>query len=138
MSATGAAQVALHLWLSRAESHPAADPHGMADHGVPCDGHEAWHAGHHGASMTAAHIAAALLVAWCLQRADAACRSVGEHLGGVLAELFVRLVPAAPSPPVPRVLRPVGARAQAPPRASLVLAHAVVRRGPPPRSLSSH
>ncbi|MEV4969581.1 hypothetical protein [Streptomyces scopuliridis] len=139
MAATGAAQAALHLWLSRAASHPAADPHGMAGHGVRHDAHETWHAGHHGVSMTAAHLAAALLVAWCLQRADAACRSAGEHLGGVLAEVLVRLIPAAPSLPVrrvPRLLRPAGARAQAPPRTSLVLAHAVVRRGPPPRSLS--
>lgn len=136
MSATGAAQAALHFWLARA--HPAGDPRAMAGHDAPRDAHEAWHTGHHGASMTAAHIAAALLVAWCLQRADAACWAVGEHLGHVIVELLVRLVPSAASPAVPRVLRPAGARAQSPPRNSLVLAHAVVRRGPPAEPALAH
>ncbi|WP_405796609.1 hypothetical protein [Streptomyces sp. NBC_01506] len=85
--------------------------------------------------MTAAHIAAALLVAWTMQRADAACSAVGERLrgalGGALAGLLVRLVPAGARVPVPRILRPVGERAQEPPRNSPVLAHAMTRRGPP-------
>ncbi|MEV6425951.1 hypothetical protein [Streptomyces sp. NPDC051662] len=131
VSATGAAQASLHFWLARAGGHRATDPHMMTDHGAPLDAHEVWHSGHHGTSMTAAHIAAALLVAWCLQRADAACRAAGERLGDVIVELLVRLVPAGVPPAVPRVLRPVRARAQSPPHNSLVLAHAVVRRGPP-------
>ncbi|MFD5778796.1 hypothetical protein [Streptomyces sp. NPDC126933] len=134
VSATGAAQAALHLWLTRAGERTGRDPHVMAGHGVPHHAHEAWHAGRHGVSMTAAHIVAALLVAWFLQRADAACRAVGEHLGDVIAEILVRLVTAGPLPPVPRVLRPGGARSRSLPRISPVLAHAVVSRGPPAES----
>ncbi|MFE4832804.1 hypothetical protein [Streptomyces sp. NPDC056672] len=144
-AATGAAQLALHLWLARAAVHTTPGPHstpgphgtvghGTVGHGVAHGTHEAWHAGRHGLAMTAAHILAALLVAWCLQRADAACLAVGERLGGVLGDLFVRLVRRVPTrlfPSVPRVLRAVGTRAQPPPRDCLVLAHAVVRRGPP-------
>ncbi|MFE2496699.1 hypothetical protein [Streptomyces scopuliridis] len=131
ISATGAAQAALHFWLARAGGHPATDPHMMADHGAPLDAHEVWHAGHHRTSMTAAHIAAALVVAWCLQRADAACRAAGERLGDAIVDFLVRLIPAGVPPAAPRVLRPVRARAQPPPHDSLVLAHTVVRRGPP-------
>jgi hypothetical protein len=128
ISATAAAQGALHLWFVQAGGHGAHDPHAMAGHGGQ---HEAWHAGHHGTSMTAAHVVAALLVAWGLQRADAASRSLGQRLGEVLVGWFVRLAPTGPFPAVPKALRPVRARAQSPPRNSLVLAHAVVRRGPP-------
>ncbi|MFI9582611.1 hypothetical protein ACIHCQ_12345 [Streptomyces sp. NPDC052236] len=128
IAATAGAQGALHMWFVRAEGHGAPNPHAVAHHGGP---HEAWHAGLHGTSMTAAHIAAALLVAWCMQRADAASRSLGQRLGEVLGDFFVRLSPRGPLAAVPHVLRPVRARAQAPPRNSLVLAHAVMRRGPP-------
>ncbi|MEV7682587.1 hypothetical protein AB0O64_29160 [Streptomyces sp. NPDC088341] len=144
IAATGAAQLALHLWLARNAAHRTPGPqgtpgahavgHGTVGHGAAHGTHEAWHAGRHGLAMTAAHILAALLVAWCLQRADAACLAVGERLGGVLGDLFVRLVRRVPPrlfPSAPRVLRAVGTRAQPPPRDCLVLAHAVVRRGPP-------
>lgn len=131
VAATGAAQAGLHLWLARAGAHPAAGGHAMDDHGHPHGAHETWHAGHHGASMTAAHVAAALLVAWLMQRADAACRAVAQRLGHALAGFFVRPAPAGLFLAVPRVLRPVGARGQSPPRNVVVLAHAVVRRGPP-------
>ncbi|MGX6745754.1 hypothetical protein [Streptomyces peucetius] len=127
IAATAAAQGALHLWFVQAGGHGAHQPHTIADHSA----HEAWHAGHHGTSMAAAHIAAALLVAWGLQRADAASRCLGQRLGETLAGWFVRLAPTGSLPAVPQVLRPVRARAQSPPRNSLVLAHAVVRRGPP-------
>ncbi|MFJ2439629.1 hypothetical protein ACIOWG_04025 [Streptomyces sp. NPDC087658] len=134
MVATGAAQAALHHWLTRSDAHSARAPHSMDRHDVSGGVHEAWHAGHHGVSMTAAHIAAALLVAWCLQRADTACRALGElgeRAGKVIVGFLVRLVPAVPPFAAPRVLRPAGAWAQPPPSNSLVLAHAVVRRGPP-------
>ncbi|MGW6746283.1 hypothetical protein ACWGDX_37060 [Streptomyces sp. NPDC055025] len=155
IAATGAAQLALHLWLARAAARTTPGPHstsgsqgtpgayaayhgsighGAVGHGAAHGTHEMWHAERHGLAMTAAHILAALLVAWCLQRADAACLAVGERLGGVLGDMFVRLVRRVPTrlfPSVPRVLRAVGTRAQPPPRDCPVLAHAVVRRGPP-------
>ncbi|MEW1722945.1 hypothetical protein [Streptomyces sp. NPDC093109] len=134
MAATGAAQAALHLWLTRAVGHSAPTPHPMDRHDTSRGVHDAWHAGHHGVSMTAAHIAAAALVAWCLQRADTACLALGklgERAGKVIADLLVRPIPAVPLLAPPRVLRPAGERTPAPPYNSLVLAHAVVRRGPP-------
>ncbi|MFE1961118.1 hypothetical protein [Streptomyces sp. NPDC059479] len=140
IAATGAAQLALHFWLARASAQGAPASHNIAGHGAAHGTHEAWHTGGHGLSMTAAHVLAALLVAWCLQRADAACLAVGQRVGGVLGELLVRLVRRAPArlfPSVPRVLRAVRTRAQPPPYNSLVLAHAVVRRGPPPELASA-
>ncbi|MFE4057847.1 hypothetical protein ACFXP3_16395 [Streptomyces sp. NPDC059096] len=132
--ATGAAQAALHLWLTRSTGHSVRTPHPTGRHEPPGGVHEVWHLDRHGASMTAAHIVAALLVAWCLHRADTACLALGElggHVGRAIVDLLVRPVPAVPPFAVPRVLRPAGARAQPPPGNSLVLAHAVVRRGPP-------
>ncbi len=128
VSATAAAQGALHLWFVRTEGHGVPLPYAPAHHGDP---HAPWHAGQHGISMTAAHMVAALLVAWCLQRADAASRSLGQRLGEVLGGFLVRLSPTGPFAAVPHVLRPVRARAQSSPRSSVVLAHVVVRRGPP-------
>ncbi|MFC9607263.1 hypothetical protein ACFTTN_27870 [Streptomyces niveus] len=87
--------------------------------------------------MTMAHIAAALLVAWSMQRADASCSALGECLGVALGGLFVRIDTAGAAVPVPRVLRPVGERTQAPPRNSQALAHAVTRRGPPAEPASA-
>ncbi|MFE4490955.1 hypothetical protein ACFRKD_00680 [Streptomyces niveus] len=139
VSATGAAQAAVHLWLARAapDTKTADALHTAAGHGSTHGGHEGWHSAHHGAAMTAAHIAAALLVAWSMQRADASCSALGESLGNALAGVFVRLGPARGVAPVPRILRPVGARAQAPSRNSQVLAHAVTRRGPPTEPASA-
>ncbi|MEV0774529.1 hypothetical protein [Streptomyces sp. NPDC050428] len=139
VTATGTAQAAVHLWLARtAPDTGSADAlHTAAGHGSTHGGHEGWHAGHHGAAMTAAHIAAALLVAWSMQRADASCSALGERLGVALAGLFVRLDPAGAAVPVPRLLRPVGERAQAPSRDSQMLAHAVTRRGPPAEPASA-
>ncbi|MGB8943234.1 MAG: hypothetical protein WCD21_23810 [Streptomyces sp.] len=134
IAATGAVQGALHLWLARTAEHPASashSPHAMGTEAPPGGAHAAWHAGHHGASMAVAHLVAALLVAWCLQRADAACTVLGERLGEVLVGFVVRLAPTGLSLSVPRVVRPVRARAQSPPIATVVLAHVVVRRGPP-------
>ncbi|MER6617586.1 hypothetical protein [Streptomyces xantholiticus] len=100
IAATAAAQSALHLWFVQAGGHGAHQPHTIADHSA----HEAWHAGHHGTSMAAAHIAAALLVAWGLQRADAASRCLGQRLGETLAGWFVRLAPTGSLPAVPQVV----------------------------------
>ncbi|WP_141698405.1 hypothetical protein [Streptomyces lushanensis] len=135
IAATGTAQLALHLWLVRVSAPGAPAPHGAAGHGAAHGTYEAWHAGRHGLSMTAAHVLAALLVAWFLQRADAACLAVCRSAGGVLGALLVRLLrraPTRPFPSAPRVPRAVGTRAPPPSHGSPILAHAVVRRGPPP------
>ncbi|CAM5704411.1 hypothetical protein SALBM135S_07616 [Streptomyces alboniger] len=135
VTATGAAQAALHLVLARAtEHHPAAashPSHAMTAGGTSGGAHAAWHAGHHGVSMTVAHLVGALLVAWCLRHADTACTALGERLGEVLVGFFVLLAPTGLLLAVPQVVRPVRARAHSPPVVSVVLAHVVVRRGPP-------
>ncbi|MFD3486819.1 hypothetical protein [Streptomyces sp. NPDC058665] len=131
MAATGAAQLALHFWLSRAPGRPAGSPHTMSGHTGSHDVHNAWHSGGHGVTMTAAHITAALLVAWCLQRADSACSFLGERLGEAIGSLVVLLIPAGTVLPAPRPPLPVAARAKSPPYDFLMLAYVVVRRGPP-------
>lgn len=133
MAATGTAQLTLHFWLSRAQVRPgtAGDTHTRAGHGGTHDVHEAWHSGGHGATMAAAHLVAALLVAWCLQRADSACSSAGERLGEVVVAFVVRLLPVAAVLPAIRPPRPLAARAKSPPYDFLMLAYVVVRRGPP-------
>ncbi|WP_127354671.1 hypothetical protein, partial [Actinacidiphila soli] len=104
-AATVAAQAGLHLWLGRATGHSVHEAH-EAHHAAmpmapmdPPSLHEAWHAGDHsGWVMTAQHLVAALLVACCLQRADAATRAVartavaaGRQLRSSLAALLARL-----------------------------------------------
>lgn len=131
VAVTVGAQLGLHLWLSGVPRPASGSPHTMAGHGGSHGVHDAWHSGQHGVTMAAAHIAAALLVAWCLQRADRACSAVAERLGEVITGFVVRLLPAGQAPLAPRVLRPAGVRAESPPYDSLLLAYAVVRRGPP-------
>ncbi|AQU64957.1 hypothetical protein BBN63_00415 [Streptomyces niveus] len=62
--------------------------------------------------MTASHIAAALLAAWSLQRADTACSAAAERLGEAIADLLVQLHPLTPPVATPRVLRPSRSRTQ--------------------------
>ncbi|MEV6781976.1 DUF1775 domain-containing protein [Streptomyces sp. NPDC051098] len=126
--ATAAAQAALHVWFLRIVGRePGHEAHATASHDGPG---AAWQTAHHDPSMTAAHVMAALLVAWCLHRADTASRLVGllvEMLGGVV----LRLVPAGILPVVSRAVPAARTRSPSQPHTSLVLAHAVVRRGPP-------
>ncbi|WP_351230970.1 hypothetical protein [Streptomyces sp. NPDC002133] len=134
-AATAAAQYLLHLWLAGVSAHR---PHPSHQAPVDSGSHETWHAGHHGAAMTAAHLAAAVLVAWLMQRADAACRSAGQRIGDTVAGLVGRLVPARPPQAVRHMRRPVRARALVCSPGSLVLAHSVVRRGPPVGTALAH
>jgi hypothetical protein len=126
-----AGQSGLHLWLSltAAAHHSGGHAH---------DAHSAWHERLHGSlAMTAAHSLAAALVAVLLHRADAACwtvaRGVTAALDAVRARLaaarllFARLASPSPTPAV-TVVPTYGER---PLTARPLLAHAVVRRGPP-------
>ncbi|MGP3952195.1 hypothetical protein [Streptomyces sp. 7N604] len=148
--ATAGTQAGLHFWLARlsesalsahAAGHPPAGHAGHVGHGLvhqaPLHAHEAWHAGHHGPAMVAAHTAAALIVGWCLHRTDAACRSAPrlaraarQSIGTALMAVWHRLTPVRPTV-CRRLLRPTRARARPPRRTAVALTYAVVRRGPP-------
>ncbi|MFM9372812.1 DUF1775 domain-containing protein [Streptomyces sp. Da 82-17] len=123
LAATCAGQLALHAWFVRASAPPG--PH-------------AAHAGHSssydGSAMVAAHAGVALLTAWLLHRADAACRTVVRLAAGVArsvagvwggwrtagGEEGAAAAAAAP--------RPERSRSAV---ALLLLSHDVARRGPP-------
>lgn len=129
-----AGQSGLHLWLTLTA---AAHHHG----GHLPDGPPAWHERPHGSLlMTAAHALVATLVAVLLHRADAAFWSVArgvtatrEAVRALLAATRLRLTrPAPPAPTAATVVLPeYGER---PLTARPLLAHAVVRRGPPATS----
>ena len=143
VACTLATQGLLHLVLSCADGDMRADGLGHATHAghgteVAGDGH-AWH--HAGAAMTLVHVAAALVVAWLLQRADAgmtaalgALRILAGAAVGTLAQALRRaigdpggLVPALPG------RRPGSSFEAAAPAWDDVLEHSLVRRGPPRR-----
>lgn len=139
-----AGQSGLHLWLTLTAHarHPAAT---AAHHhgGQPHDAHAAWHERlHDSVAMTVAHALVAVLVAVLLHRADAACwtlaRGMSSALDAVRANvagarmLFTR--PTVPGRLGLPVLVPVDD--ERPSALGPVLAHALVRRGPP--STRSH
>jgi len=128
-----AGQSGLHLWLTLTMHAPRARVH--VHHAGPAMGHERLH---DSVAMTVAHALVAVLVAVLLHRADTACwtlvRGVGAALISVRAHvaaaraLFIRPRPAGP----PGLPVPVTAESARPALMETVLAHAVVRRGPPP------
>ncbi|MFE5604911.1 hypothetical protein ACFQ8O_37705 [Streptomyces coelicoflavus] len=136
----GIAQGGLHLWLSSAHAQhgagtsPPLSPH--LHHGV--GSHAGWHEQpHDSVTMAALHAGVALLVGVLLHRADSACwdlaRGLATAAGAVHARiatawalLIGRVAPAEPRPPAPARVRP-----EQSPLRSVVLAHAVMRRGPP-------
>ncbi|WP_239157580.1 hypothetical protein [Streptomyces sp. SID13726] len=129
-----AGQSGLHLWLSLTAHTPALHRHGGQPHGA----HLAWHERLHGSlAMTAAHAVAATLVAVLLHRADAACwtvaRGVTAALDAVRARLAAaRLLFARPTAPARTAsVTAVPVYDERPLTARPLLAHAVVRRGPP-------
>lgn len=87
--------------------------------------------------MTAAHSLVAVLVAVLLHRADAACWTVARGVTAALDAVRDRLAaarllftrPASPAPPAAVVV--VSGYGERPLTGRLLLAHAVVRRGPP-------
>lgn len=129
-----AGQSGLHLWLTltAAAQHSGGHQHGAG---------RAWHEQlHDSLAMTAAHALVAALVAVLLHRADAVCwslaRGVTAAIDGVRARLAAaRLLLARPAAPRPTAaLAVVPAHDERPLTARPLLAHAVVRRGPPATS----
>ncbi|WP_330308442.1 MULTISPECIES: hypothetical protein [unclassified Streptomyces] len=141
MATSAGAQVGLHLWLSTAHAHAAptmAMPMPMHGHHT-MDTHGAWHERLHGSlAMTAVHAVAAVLVAVLLHRADAACWSLARGLTAVADGVQARLAtvwallsdrPTQAEGELPTLALEWTER---PPPEGAVLAHVVVRRGPPP------
>ncbi|MFJ7905851.1 hypothetical protein [Kitasatospora sp. NPDC096204] len=119
---------------------PAQDLVSAPAHGPA---HDMAHGMSHGMSpgMTAAHVLAALACALLLWRGDAALVRLFELLGALGAVV----AGALPLPLLALFARPFGYRAPAPPRPaddrarpprSVLLTHAVVRRGPPAFALA--
>ncbi|MFD0308693.1 hypothetical protein [Streptomyces sp. NPDC127119] len=142
---TLAAQGAMHLALStvaggghRGTGHTGTEHMAHAGRSAMAagGGGHAWQ--HAAGAMTAAHVCAALLVAWLLHRADAAVAAVlvaGRTLRALAVSLLSRLLPAGgaavheppPAPPTRSLDRPAGPR-------TATLEHTLVRRGPPGRT----
>ncbi|MFE1836592.1 hypothetical protein [Streptomyces sviceus] len=128
-----AGQSGLHLWLTLTA---AAHHSGGHLHGRP-----AWHERLHGSlAMTAAHSLVAALVAVLLHRADAACWTVARGVTAALDAVRDRLAAARllftrPTSPAPTAaVTVVPAYDERPLAQRPLLAHAVVRRGPPAAS----
>ncbi|MEW2571244.1 hypothetical protein [Streptomyces sp. NPDC047070] len=141
---TLAAQGAMHLALgTMAGGHGGAGHTGtehMAHTGrsamAASGGGHPWQ--HEAGAMTAAHVCAALLVAWLLHRADAAVGAAlvtGRTLRALATVVLSRLLPTGtaaaqeppPAPPTRFPDRPAGTR-------TVTLEHTLVRRGPPGRT----
>ncbi|MFD3410311.1 hypothetical protein [Streptomyces cyaneofuscatus] len=129
LAATGAGQAALHQLFAAVQDGTASATH---RHGTGPDVHQAWYVDHRLAVvMTAGHTVAALLMGWCMQRADASCRTVARRLDHTLDRWLGGPAPAGPFPRRrPRTGQP---RAWSPPSPynRTALNHTVVRRGPP-------
>ncbi|MFI6038566.1 hypothetical protein ACIBBD_31425 [Streptomyces sp. NPDC051315] len=141
------AQYGLHLWLrsaarprpTTATGTPHAHRHG--GHAPDVTGLPAGRPGHphDSLAMTVAHAVVAVLVAVLLHRADSACWTLTHGVTAALHALGTRLATVRrliagrraayrePGPPTPLTSEVEGLPAAGP-----VLAHAVVRRGPPP------
>lgn len=129
---TGAGQAALHRFFGAVQSGTTAVQPVTHQHDTGLGADHAWHAGHHHAvAMAAGHVIASLLVGWCLQRADSACRSVAHHLDHTLDRWFGHLVPGRPFPGRQPGTGPLRAWSWPSPYNRTVLTHTVVRRGPP-------
>ncbi|MGW1173207.1 hypothetical protein ACWD4P_05720 [Kitasatospora sp. NPDC002543] len=122
---------------------PGAGSYGPAQDATSAPAHDMAHGMSHGMSlgMTAAHVLAALACALLLWRGDAALVRLFELLGALGAVV----AGALPLPLLALFARPFGYRAPTPPRPaadrarptrSVLLTHAVVRRGPPAFALA--
>ncbi|MFH9394416.1 hypothetical protein [Streptomyces sp. NPDC017556] len=136
LAATGAGQAALHQLFAALPGSAASMAPAVHHHGTGPGTHDGWHADHHHAVvMSAGHVVAALLVGWCLQRADVSCQTIARHLDRTLDRWLGRL--ASP------VRAFHGSTARAGPMRPwstpspynwTALNHTVVRRGPPAAS----
>jgi hypothetical protein len=92
--------------------------------------------------MTAVHVAAAVLVAVLLHRADRVCWSVARGLTTAVEAARARVVTAwlllteRPAPPAARLSAGTHRWAERPPLKGALLADVVVRRGPPQAGLT--
>lgn len=124
-------QFALHtLFASATEGMRHCDTGAQAGHAAAMP---AMHGS--GTSMTAAHVAAAVVAAWWLRRGERAAWSLARRLASAADRPIRLLLALLLIEPVERPARtpvvPVAAGVIATGRA---LRHQVVRRGPPPRS----
>ncbi|PSM37661.1 hypothetical protein C6Y14_40815 [Streptomyces dioscori] len=142
---TLAAQAALHLALGTAAGgghhgtgHTGTEHLAHAGRSATAEGGGGHPWQHTAGAMTAAHVCAALLVAWLLHRADAAITAVlvtGRTLRALAVAVLSRLLPTGtaavqeppPAPPTRSLDRPAGPR-------TTTLEHTLVRRGPPGRT----
>ncbi|MCF4136707.1 hypothetical protein L1856_07240 [Streptomyces sp. Tue 6430] len=132
------AQCGLHRWLTHT-GHPRTSTAAHDVHAASHDVHAAWHVRPHDSlAMTAAHALVAAGAAVLLHRADTVCWSLARGLTAALDAVRARLllgatrrVGSVTGTPV----APVTAEGDRLPAFGPVLAHALVRRGPPrPRS----
>ncbi|MGW2523125.1 hypothetical protein ACWC09_40315 [Streptomyces sp. NPDC001617] len=122
---TLSAQAGLHLTFDAVRPHSAMVMHGMrmSSHGHAVTPH-----------ATVAHVAAALVLTWWLRRGEAALWSLLRRTAALVPGLVAWWRVSGGSRPVldaRDVVRRLCAEGSRPPR-SLLLRHAVQRRGPPP------
>lgn len=136
LAATGAGQAALHQFFAAPPSGIASMAPAVHQHGTGPGTHDGWHANHHHAVvMSAGHIVAALLVGWCLQRADVSCQKIARHLDHTLNRWLGRLAaPVSTFQGSTAGTGPVRPWSTPSPYNWTVLDHTVVRRGPPATS----
>jgi hypothetical protein len=149
----GAAQLGLHMLLATTHAHASRAPASTRmDEALPAhlhgavSAHPAWHGRlHDSLTMPAVHVAAAVLVAVLLHRADTACWVLARGLTNAVdavaaararialawALLTWRAAPASSGMPVL-----VPAWLERPPFRAAVCADVVVRRGPPRAGLT--
>ena len=134
-AATGAAQGGLHWWLQQTAPHPLPGGHAVhhaVHHSMP-QAHQIGNSSQHTTTaMTAAHLGAALLAAWAVQHAERASRAA-VAAGVLLSDFLCRLQPPIGTPHMCGQQTPPATNVREPSRPShwVLLAHAVVRRGPP-------
>ncbi|MDN3029260.1 hypothetical protein [Streptomyces sp. S.PB5] len=124
-------QSGLHVWLTvTAHPRPSAHRHGLHAHGSPMDSYDS-------AVMATVHALAAALVAVLLHRADRACWTLARGLASVLDAVRAHVAAARTLCTPPRAVvrpgepAPVHVESRRATAAGPLLAHAVVRRGPP-------
>lgn len=134
-----AGQSGLHLWLTLTShpSVPAMAHHGGHVHESPLARHTRLHGS---LAMTAGHALVAALVAVLLHRADTACWTVARGVTAAVDTVRDLLATARPLLTQSTALQGfpapvfVPADGERPPPVRPLLAHAVVRRGPPAKS----
>ncbi|MEK8146208.1 hypothetical protein NKH18_48215 [Streptomyces sp. M10(2022)] len=130
LAATGAGQAALHQFFAALPGIAAPMAPAVHDHGTGLGTHDGWHADHHHAVvMSAGQVVAALLVGWCLQRADVSCQTIARHLDHTLDRWLGRLAsPVSTFHGATAGTGPVRPGSRPSPYNGTALHHTVVRR----------